>query len=109
MKRVVVESPLNAPTRELIDVNKEYAKLAMLDSLRRGEAPFASHLLYDQPGLLDDQRPDEREAGMRAGFAWADVADLVAVYIDRGISAGMQRGIQRAIDAGQPYEYRKIL
>src|SRR4249920_519320 len=75
---VVIESPLNADTRDGIEQNKAYAKKAMLDSLSRGEAPYASHLLYDQPGILDDLNPDERHRGILAGFAWGAKADIVA-------------------------------
>lgn len=108
MKLVVIESPLNAPTREGIEKNKEYAKRAMLDSLRRGEAPYASHLLFDQPGLLDDLNKEERKLGMRAGFAWGKRCDLVAVYADLGISDGMRRGIERALEHGQKVTYRYL-
>lgn len=80
----------------------------MLDSLHRGEAPYASHLLFDQPGLLDDLHTDERELGILAGFAWGEMADLVAVYTDLGISEGMRRGILRAQQRGQPVEYRRL-
>ena len=53
--KVQLESPFGAPTRENIITNVAYALLAMRDSLGRGEAPFASHLLYTQ--MLDDQNP----------------------------------------------------
>lgn len=106
--RVVIESPLNAPTREGIEENKIYAKRAMRDSLMREEAPYASHLLYDQPGILDDRIADQREAGMQSGFVWGEQAELVAVYIDRGISKGMQAGIDRYRHLGIPIEHRRI-
>lgn len=97
MKRVIIESPLSAPTRDAIEANKVYARRCVSDSLRRGEAPFASHLLYDQQGILDDLLPDERETGILAGFAWGEAATLVAFYIDFGLSAGMYRGFERAM------------
>lgn len=108
MKLVIIESPLNANSRQGIEENKTYAKACLVDSLKRGEAPFASHLLYDQPGILDDLRPDERETGIRAGFAWGNRADLVAIYVDRGISGGMARGIEFAGRRGSALEYRAI-
>ena len=80
----------------------------MCDSLARGEAPFASHLLYTQDGILDDAIPEYREAGMRCGFAWAGRADLTAVYADRGISEGMAAGIADARRVGRPIETRFI-
>lgn len=108
MRCVVIESPLSAANRQGIEDNKVYAKRCLSDSLRRGEAPFASHLLYDQSGILDDLRPDERETGMRAGFEWGSRADMVAVYVDRGISPGMERGIEIARHRRTPIQYRAL-
>lgn len=101
---VIIESPFAGD----IKGNIEYAQRAMRDSLQRGEAPFASHLLYTQPGILDDDIPRERKQGIKAGFAWRQVADLTAIYQDRGITEGMQQGIQDAVDRGCPVEYRTI-
>lgn len=109
MTRVLIESPLNDITRELIEENKRYARKCVLDSLRRGEAPYASHLFFDHPEILDDLQPNERESGMLAGFAWGEVAELVAVYMDRGISSGMERGIAHYTLKGIPVEYRRLL
>ena len=102
MKRVVIESPF-AGDRER---NLEYALEALLDSLRRGESPLASHLLY--PRILDDDDPDERRLGMAAGHAWVEVADAAVCYCDHGISQGMQRGISVARAAGIPIEMRRL-
>lgn len=108
MIRVVIESPLNAPTREGIERNKKYARAALLDSLRRGEAPYASHLLYDHPEILDDLSSEERELGIQAGFAWCACAQKIAVYADFGISSGMRRGIDLHSENGVPVEYRYL-
>ena len=59
---VCIESPFAGN----VEFNVEYAKLAMKDSLSRGEAPFLSHLLYTQ--VLDDTKPDERGWGISASF-----------------------------------------
>lgn len=108
MVRVVIESPLGAETREQIEENKVYARRALLDSLMRGEAPYASHLLYDQVGVLDDRLPSHRTMGMTAGFKWGEMAELVAIYADNGISPGMQIGINRYRHLGIPTEIRYI-
>jgi len=50
----------------------------------RGEAPYASHALYTQPGVLDDSIPVERETGIEAGLEWGAKADATVVYVDRG-------------------------
>lgn len=105
-RRVVIESPYNGSTPEITARNVDYAKAAMFDSLQRGEAPFASHLLYTQ--VLNDKVERDRAAGMSAGFAWGNCAEAVVVYQDRGISAGMAAGIQRALTLGIPVEYRKL-
>lgn len=67
--------------------NIEYARACLLDSVRRGEAPIASHLLY--PQILDDGIPDERATGIECGLAWRAVAHLAVFYTDRGWSRGM--------------------
>jgi hypothetical protein len=108
MRLVYVESPYAAATSEGIERNLRYARAAMADCLRRGEAPFASHLLYTQPGVLDDAKPEERALGMRAGFEWASVAEATVVYIDLGISPGMKRGIEEATYKGRVVEERSL-
>ena len=104
MKRVIVESPYAGD----ISTNVEYARECVRDSLARNEAPIASHLLYTQPGILRDEVPTERQWGIDAGLAWGAVAEMTAVYVDLGISRGMQYGIDNAIKAGRPIEYRKL-
>ncbi|MBW2672373.1 MAG: hypothetical protein JRD89_03005 [Deltaproteobacteria bacterium] len=87
MKRVIIESPLSGD----FERNIRYARLCMLDSLQRGEAPFASHLLYTQ--VWNDLDEELRASGMAAAQAWYPAADLCAVYIDLDISGGMKDGI----------------
>jgi len=106
MMRVIIESPYAGPTPDVVDDHVQYARAAMHDSLRRGEAPLASHLLYTQ--VLRDMFPEERRKGMEAGFAWTAVAELIAVYTDLGISEGMRAGIVRAEKLGIPVEHRKV-
>ena len=76
--------------------------------MQRGEAPIASHLLYAQPGVLRDDVADERELGIIAGLALGPVAEATVVYIDRGVSPGMKRGIADAEAAERPVEYRLL-
>jgi len=80
----------------------------MHDCLERGEAPLASHLLYTQSSILDDDVAEERTLGINAGFAWAKHAELSAVYTDFGISDGMKLGIEDAEKNNRPVEYRKL-
>ena len=102
--KVILESPFAGDTEK----NIEYARRCMADCLKRGEYPFASHLLYTQKGILDDTIPEERELGIRAGLIWAEVADKTVVYIDHGITPGMARGIKHADEDGRKVEYRHL-
>jgi hypothetical protein len=104
MRLVIVESPFAGD----VEANIEYARRCVRDSLSRGEAPIASHLLYTQPGILDDDIPEERQWGIDAGLAWRRVAEASVVYTDRGISRGMEYGIKAAEEAGLPVEYRTL-
>lgn len=108
MKLVILESPYAAETPEEIYENIQYARRCVKDSLSRGEAPIASHLLYTQEGILDDTIPEERRQGINAGLAWREVSDGTVAYADMGISEGMRYGIKRAQASGKSVEYRYI-
>lgn len=108
MRLVILESPYAAPTADEINRNIEFARACVRDSLMRGEAPIASHLLYTRPGILNDKIPEERQLGIEAGLAWRAVAQASVVYVDHGISKGMQYGIDDAKRSGRPVEYRKL-
>ncbi|WP_313027911.1 hypothetical protein [Brucella sp.] len=99
---IIIETPYSGD----VDGNIAYARACLLDSLRRGEAPIASHLLHTQ--VLDDMQPDERSLGIEAGLAWYSVATKCVVYTDRGISGGMKMGIDRAMQHDVAVEYRSI-
>lgn len=104
MRRVIIESPYAGDVEE----NLRYLRACLRDSLLRGEAPFASHGLYTQAGVLDDTDPEERAHGIEAGFAWRPAAEATVVYTDRGISHGMHQGIEDARCNGRIIEYRVL-
>lgn len=136
MKLVIIESPLGTKpdgtrcTAEEMAENQRYADACMADSLRRREAPFGSHIIY--PRVLNDATPEERKLGMEAGFAWGVALALVnagremsgdqplrqlgvplpeclvAVYVDRGITSGMDEGIRRHLSNGLRIEERRL-
>ena len=93
MRRVILESPYAGD----IERNVRYARACVADSLSRGEAPIASHLLYTQPGVLDDTKPDERAKGIAAGFEWRGLADASVFYVDLGMSGGMTLAMEHAL------------
>jgi len=104
MRLVILESPFAGD----VETNIKYARSCVRDSVLRGESPIASHLLFTQEGILNDDIEEERNLGIAAGLAWRRVAQCSVVYIDNGISRGMEYGIKTAKDAGIPVEYRSL-
>jgi hypothetical protein len=104
LKLVILESPYAGD----IERNLAYGLRCLRDSLMRGEAPIASHMLYTREGVLDDSDPLQRKIGIAAGLAWGVWADLTVAYVDHGISPGMRQGIDNATRAGRHVEYRTI-
>ena len=104
MIKVLLESPYAGD----IEKNTRYARDCMHDCFKRGEAPFASHLLYTQEGILRDGVPEERALGIEAGLVWGEQAEKTVVYEDLGITTGMVQGIERAKAADRPVEYRSL-
>lgn len=104
MRCVILESPFAGDVQK----NVRYARACLNDCLHRGEAPIASHLLFTQPGVLNDEDPAERALGIDAGHAWIPNAEAVVVYCDWGISSGMAAGIKAALEAGRIVEYRHL-
>lgn len=114
MKRVILESPYAGSARNPLIAffqrmaNRRYARACVRHSLALGEAPIASHLLYTQRGILRDSDPEERQWGIDAGLAWRAVADGSVIYVDRGVSRGMQYGITAAGMANLPVRFRSL-
>lgn len=102
MKRVIIESPYAGDVKK----NLKYLGRAVKDCLIRGESPYASHAFFTQ--FLDDTIPEERELGIAAGLAWANVVDTVVVYTDLGISSGMEYGVEMHHNFGRKVEFRSI-
>lgn len=101
---VILESPYAGDVAK----NLAYARACLRDCLLRGEAPFASHLLYTLGGVLDDTNADERILGIEAGFEFRKHADKTVVYHDLGISDGMMLGVNAARAIGQEVGYRQL-
>ncbi len=102
MKLVIIESPYSGN----VGRNKLYLQACIKDCLRRGESPYASHQMLTE--ALNDLKPEERDAGIKAGFAFHQVADYSAVYYDFGVSEGMQLGAYNMQHLGRPVLYRKL-
>lgn len=103
--RVILESPYAGNVAR----NVAYARRCVKDSLLRGEAPIASHLLYTQRGILDDGILIERQMGIDAGLAWGSVAEASVFYVDFGWSKGMLYGLDSAKKSGRTIYVRRLL
>lgn len=108
MEKVIIESRFSASDTEGLVRNRKFALACMRDCFMRGEAPYASHVIYAQTHILDDFVAHERALGMHAGFLWGDVGEKTVVYTDLGISTGMQMGIDHAKMVGRNIEYREL-
>lgn len=100
---VVLETPYAGD----VEGNISFARACLKDCLDRGESPLASHLLYTQ--VLDDQVPQEREKGIRAGLEWAQRADRAVFYVDRGWSPGMIAALNFYLEHHVPVTLRVLL
>jgi hypothetical protein len=104
MIRVVIESPYAGD----IEKNEAYARACMRQCIKQGEAPIASHLIYTQPGILDENNPTERKLGIELGYEWMHYADVVLFYVDHGWSPGMLKALEHATRVGKPIEVRRL-
>lgn len=99
MKTIILESPFAGE----VERNLAYVRECMRWALTRGMSPFASHALYTQPGVLDDNDPDERKLGIAAGLEWRRVADLSVFCVRYGWSGGMVGALLSAKAENRPY------
>ena len=95
MKLIYVASPYAGD----IEQNTAFARKACRHVMSEGHAFFAPHLLY--PQLLDDSKPQERQAGLDMGLAMLPRCDELWCYGDR-ISFGMHLEIEEAVRLGIP-------
>lgn len=105
MKRVIILSPFKGDEF----ANVEYGWRCVIDSMRRGEAPWASHLFYTQ--IMNDADPAQRSLGFACEEAWLQAADLIVAYIDRGMSSGMMKTINMVSQSPEyliPIEIRSL-
>lgn len=95
MQTVTLESPYAATKKHTVEEHISYAQECVEALLREGLAPFASHLLYTQPGVLDDNSPKDRALGIEAGLTLAEKTDMRVFAVDYGMSRGMLTALER--------------
>lgn len=88
---VVVESPFKANEKHTEEEHRSYLEKCLLDSVLRGESPYASHKMLTN--CLDDSDPGQRKIGIQAGLSMARLivrgGGKPIFYVDMGWSEGM--------------------
>lgn len=103
---VVIESPwagLGAGEKA-----KKYLRACIRDSLARDELPWASHAMLAWTEALYETDDEQRAEGIEVNKRMVLRADLIAVYTDHGISAGMAVAIRYARMHGKKVAERRI-
>lgn len=98
MKKVYICSPYRAKNNEELTRNIEYAKSLTRQAIKAGFAPITPHLYKSQ--CLDEDKPEERELGLKAGIELLKTCDYVIAGTRYGISEGMSGEIAAADAAG---------
>lgn len=101
----IVVTPFHAEDPQKANLANRYALRAVRDSLSRQESPLASHVMYYD---LNIRNPIERDIGLHGQLSWIKNADVVAVYVDLGITPAMQVVINTAMLRNKRIEYRTI-
>lgn len=96
---VILESPYAGD----VERNLAYVRECMRWALLHGMAPIASHALYTQPGVLDDNDHEERSLGIAAGLEWRRVANHTVFCARYGWSRGMRAALASAKAECWPY------
>ena len=98
MRKVYICSPYRAKNSAQLDRNIDYAQALTKRALEAGLAPITPHLYMTQ--CLNEDKPEERAAGMAAGLTLLKSCDFVIVGVKYGISEGMSAEIAAADAAG---------
>ena len=98
MRTVYICSPYRAKDGAQLDRNIDYAQALTKQAIEAGLAPITPHLYMTQ--CLNEDKPEERAAGMAAGLTLLKGCDFVIVGVKYGISEGMSAEIAEADAAG---------
>ena len=98
MRKVYICSPYRAKDGAELDRNIDYAQALTKQAIEAGLAPITPHLYMTQ--CLNEDKPEERAAGMAAGLTLLKRCDFVIVGVKYGISEGMSAEIAAADVAG---------
>lgn len=95
---VVVESPYAAGPNGTVAQNLDYLDECLSWCIEEGYSPYASHGLLTR--VLRDTLPQQRWAGIEAGYVFHDALGLVIFFIDLGMSPGMKLALDRCARKG---------
>ena len=98
MRKVYICSPYRSADSAQLDRNIDYAQALTKQAIEAGLAPITPHLYMTQ--CLNEDKPEERAAGMAAGLTLLKGCDFVIVGVKYGISEGMSAEIAEADAAG---------
>lgn len=98
MRKVYICSPYRAADSAQLDRNIKYAQALTKQAIEAGLAPITPHLYMTQ--CLNEDKLEERAAGMAAGLTLLKSCDFVIVGVKYGISGGMSAEIAAADAAG---------
>ena len=98
MRTVYICSPYRAADSAQLDRNIDYAQALTKQAIEAGLAPITPHLYMTQ--CLNEDKPEERAAGMAAGLTLLKRCAFVIVGVKYGISEGMSAEIAAADAAG---------
>ena len=77
-------------------------------SLARNEIPWASHAMLAWTEALYETDEEQRSEGINVNKLMILKADLVAFYVDKGMSAGMTIAQRWCVMHGKKFEKRTL-
>lgn len=94
-----------SPYKGDIETNTEAAKKYCRYINKRGSIPLCPHIYFTQ--FLNDDVPEERNAGMEHALLWLGACDKMYVFLDnnRTVSEGMQKEIEYANNKHTPIRF----
>jgi len=105
-KCVLICSPFMAEVPDEVKRMQRYATRCVQDSLNRHEAPISQNLFFYD--TLNIKVSIDHDVGLQSMLSWVKTADLIAVYIDYGVTQAMQLVINTAQMKSKKIEYRSI-
>lgn len=101
---IIIECPWNPDNATGLRQQERYAEFCVLDSIRLGEAPYLGYPVLN--GILNNRLSYDHDVAFLCHTNWIPVADILAVYIDHGITPSMQMSINIAKRHTTRIEYR---